>query len=76
MGPDHLAFSGNNSGWASWAINNHDASWYNNGTSGLYACVWQSQYYTGSVKVIKVGTSSPADSVHAHRGSSNIWGDC
>jgi hypothetical protein len=69
-------FSGKNFSWASWAINNHDSSWYNNGTSGLNACVWQYVGYSGPVKVIRAGTSSPVDSIHAHRGSSNSWGNC
>ncbi|WP_338933150.1 peptidase inhibitor family I36 protein [Streptomyces netropsis] len=69
-------FSGKNASWAAWAINNHDSSWYNHGTSGLDACVWQYEGYWGSVKVIKAGTSSPSDSGHAHLGSSNSWGDC
>ncbi|MBP0448793.1 MULTISPECIES: peptidase inhibitor family I36 protein [unclassified Kitasatospora] len=62
--------------WESWAINNHDASWYNHGTSGLCAYVWQYSDYSGTVKVIKPGTSSPSDSAHAHRGSANSWGNC
>ncbi|MBB4983403.1 MULTISPECIES: peptidase inhibitor family I36 protein [Streptomyces] len=69
-------FSGSNSSWAAWAINNHDSSWYNHGTSGLNACVWQYEGYLGSVKVIRAGTSSPSDSGHAHLGSSNSWGNC
>ncbi|WP_326763471.1 peptidase inhibitor family I36 protein [Streptomyces sp. NBC_01591] len=69
-------FSGKNASWEAWPINNHDASWYNNAKSGLDACVWQGKNYTGSVKVIKAGKSSPRDSAHAHRGSSNSWGNC
>ncbi|MFI9213941.1 peptidase inhibitor family I36 protein [Streptomyces sp. NPDC053253] len=69
-------FSGTNFSWGSWAIDNHDSSWYNNGTSGLNACVWQGVGYTGSVKAIRSGTSSPSDATHAHRGSSNSWGNC
>ncbi|MEV0787629.1 peptidase inhibitor family I36 protein, partial [Streptomyces sp. NPDC050423] len=63
-----------NSDWSAWTINNHDSSWYNHGTSGLNACVWQGYYYTGSVKVVASGTSSPQDAAHAHLGSSNNWG--
>ncbi|MER5349404.1 peptidase inhibitor family I36 protein [Kitasatospora sp. NPDC002551] len=60
---------------ATWpaAIENHDASWFNNGTSGLTACIWQGGAYTGTVKAVKAGASSPRDSAHAHRGSSNDW---
>ncbi|WP_371098804.1 hypothetical protein, partial [Streptomyces sanglieri] len=49
-------------------------SWYNHGTSGLNACVWQYSYNTGSVKVVASGTSSTQDAAHAHLGSSNNWG--
>ncbi|MFD9104646.1 peptidase inhibitor family I36 protein [Streptomyces virginiae] len=70
-------FAGSNSSWAAWAINNHDSSWYNHGTSGLNACVWQYEGYWGDVKVIRAGTSSPGpDNAHAHEGSSNSWGNC
>ncbi|GGR08970.1 peptidase inhibitor family I36 protein [Kitasatospora griseola] len=69
-------FSGENFSWSAWAINNHDSSWYNHGVSGLNACVWQYEGFSGSVKVIKAGTSSPSDPAHAHYGSSNNWGKC
>ncbi|MGW2659151.1 peptidase inhibitor family I36 protein [Streptomyces sp. NPDC001478] len=67
-------FSGSNSSWSAWAIENHDSSWYNHGTSGLNACIWQYPGYLGSVKVVASGTSSPQDAAHAHLGSSNNWG--
>ncbi|MEE1805844.1 peptidase inhibitor family I36 protein [Streptomyces sp. BE133] len=67
-------FKDSNASWSGYAIENHDSSWYNHGTSGLNACVWQYSYYTGSVKVVASGTSSPQDAAHAHLGSSNNWG--
>ncbi|MEU9763436.1 peptidase inhibitor family I36 protein [Streptomyces sp. NPDC047985] len=69
-------FKDANASWGNYAIENHDASWYNNNKSGLNACVWQYKGHMGSVKVIKAGTSSPKDANHAHKGSSNSWGDC
>lgn len=69
-------FKDSNSTWGGYAIENHDASWFNNNKSGLDACVWQYKGFAGSVKVIKAGKSSPGDAAHAHKGSSNSWGKC
>ncbi|WP_442789839.1 peptidase inhibitor family I36 protein [Nocardiopsis sp. EMB25] len=66
-------FAGANASWAAWDINNKDSSWYNNGTEGMLACVWSGTNYQGSVKVIQHQTSSPSDSTHGDRGSSNSW---
>ncbi|MCX4773753.1 peptidase inhibitor family I36 protein [Streptomyces sp. NBC_01285] len=67
-------FKDANASWSGYNINNRDSSWYNHGTSGLNACIWQGYYYTGSVKIVASGTSSPQDAAHAHQGSSNNWG--
>ncbi|MGW3168406.1 peptidase inhibitor family I36 protein [Streptomyces sp. NPDC001142] len=74
-------FSGTNKSWTSWAINDHDASWYNHGTSGLKACIWGDEYsviwgWGGGLKSVASGTSSPSDSNRAYKGSSNSWGNC
>ncbi|WP_404870366.1 peptidase inhibitor family I36 protein [Kitasatospora griseola] len=66
-------FRSDNFSWWGWDIDDNDRSWYNNGTSGKYACVWQFANYSGSVKAIAPHTSSPHDYNHETRGSSNDW---
>ncbi|BAJ33252.1 MULTISPECIES: peptidase inhibitor family I36 protein [Kitasatospora] len=66
-------FLGDNASWGDWAIDNNDRSWFNNGTSGTYACVWQYVNLVGHAKALAPGEASPDDPGHAGRGSSNDW---
>lgn len=67
-------FFGTNDSWHQWAIADRDSSWFNNGTSGRRARVWEHVGRSGRVEVcIARGTGIANQWWFDDMGSSNDW---
>jgi hypothetical protein len=67
-------FFGTNYSWHQWAIADRDSSWFNNGTSGRSARVWEHVGYSGRVEVcIARGHGIRNQWWFDDLGSSNDW---
>jgi hypothetical protein len=68
-------FFGTNSSWAPYGIEDRNASWFNNGTSGRWARIWEHRSCTGNWHAIArgVGVYDGSGSVVYKKGSSNDW---
>jgi Peptidase inhibitor family I36 len=78
-GGNRYQFFGSNASWGAWAVEDNNLSWFNNGTSGRWARIWENRGYGGSWHAIARGVGvwdgSPngANSPVYKRGSSNDW---
>jgi hypothetical protein len=78
-GGNRYQFFGSNASWGAWAVEDNNLSWFNNGTSGRWARIWEHRNYGGSWDAIARGVGifdgSPngANSPVYKRGSANDW---
>jgi Peptidase inhibitor family I36 len=67
-------FFGTNSSWHRWYIADRDSSWFNNGTTGRAARVFQHVNWGGAVEVcVDRGDGIPNQWWRDDMGSSNDW---
>jgi hypothetical protein len=67
-------FAGANRSWSAWPrIANDDSSWFNNGTSGLAAAVYDARDFQIRTICLERGTGNRIALSKQDRGSSNRW---
>jgi hypothetical protein len=69
-------FFGTNSSWGPYGIEDRNASWFNNGTTGRWARIWENRSCTGSFDAVARGVGVYDGSIASpvyKKGSSNDW---
>ncbi len=66
-------FFGSNPSWGAYSIEDDDSSWFNNGTTGKGARIFDNRSHSGGSKCYDMGDGEGYAVAVDDRGSSNSW---